>query len=90
MAQSKPSEMVERIENDLKAAMNNAARDAIAFQRRLSEQESIEARQQIESQGSDIVELSPDEHDAFVLAVKPQLDDARALFGGQIFELASL
>jgi len=44
---------------DLKAAMNKAVRDAVTFQRGLSEQESIAAQKQIENEGGQIVELIP-------------------------------
>lgn len=75
--------------DDLKSAMKEAVRDAIAFQRRLTEQESIDARAVIENQGCEIVELTADQHDAFVLKVGPQLEDAREIFGAKMFELAN-
>ena len=76
--------------DDLKAAMDNAVGDAITFQRGLSEQEAIDARQEIEAEGGEIVELTEDEHLAFVEAVRPQLTEARETFGDEMFKLAGL
>ena len=76
--------------DDVRAAMHAAVRDAVTFQRRLSEQEAIDARKEIEDAGCEIVALTPDQHAAFVRAVKPQHDDARAIFGDEIFRLAGV
>ena len=75
---------------EVKAALYDAARDAVAMQRGLSEQEAIDARKAIEDEGCEIVELTAEEHDAFVQAVKPQHDDARGMFSDEIFEFAGL
>jgi TRAP-type C4-dicarboxylate transport system substrate-binding protein len=71
---------------DFKEAMSEAAREAVIFQRKLSEAEAIEARKSIEDQGCEIVDLTPDEQNEFTKAVKPQLDDAREIFGDKLFE----
>jgi TRAP-type C4-dicarboxylate transport system substrate-binding protein len=76
--------------DDLKAAMKKAVRDAVALQRGLSEQESITARKTIEDEGGQIVELTAEEHDAFVEAVRPQHEDARKMFGDEMFKLVNL
>ncbi len=76
--------------DDLKAAMNKAVQDAIASQRGLAEQESIDARKEIENSGCEIVELTAAEHDEFVRAVRPQHEDAREIFGDEVFELANI
>lgn len=75
--------------DDLKAAMNDAIREAIAFQRRLTEQECIDAQGTIEAEGGTIIELSAEERNAFIRKVQPQLDDARGLFGDEMFALAN-
>lgn len=74
----------------LKAAMYKAVQDAVGFQRGLSEQEAIDARKEIEAEGGAIVELSAGELDAFIEAVRPQLEDAREIFGDEMFKLANL
>jgi tripartite ATP-independent transporter DctP family solute receptor len=76
--------------DDLRAAMNKAVRDSIVFQRGLAEQESVDARKAIEDEGCEIVELTPREHNAFVQAVGPQHEDAREIFGDEMFRLAKL
>jgi len=76
--------------DDLKAALYRATADSIAIQRSLAEQEAIDARKAIEDEGCEIAELTADEHDAFVQAVGPQHDDAREIFGDEIFKLANL
>src|SRR5262245_5503772 len=74
---------------DLQRAMRSAITDAIAFQRELHEQEEEDARKAIEVQGCEIVQLSAAEHAAFVAAVAPLLNDARATFGRALFDLTA-
>ena len=50
-------------------------------------QEEKDAREAIEAQGCEIVELTAGEHDAFRAAVQPLLDDARGSFGRDLFAL---
>jgi TRAP-type C4-dicarboxylate transport system substrate-binding protein len=69
--------------------MRSAITDAIAFQRELHEQEEEDARKAIAAQGCEIVELSAAEHDAFVAAVAPLLNDSRATFGRALFDLTA-
>jgi TRAP-type C4-dicarboxylate transport system substrate-binding protein len=61
----------------------------VAFQRGLHVEEEEAARQSIESQGCEIVELTADEHKAFASAVKPLLDQARGTYGRELFDLAA-
>jgi TRAP-type C4-dicarboxylate transport system substrate-binding protein len=72
---------------DLKEGINQAVREAVISQRNLSEIEAKDARKAIENQGCEIVDLTPDEHDEFIKAVKPQRDDARDIFGDKMFDL---
>jgi tripartite ATP-independent transporter DctP family solute receptor len=74
---------------DLQRAIRNAITHAIAFQRELHVQEEQDARKAIEAQGCEIVELSTAEHDAFVAAVAPLLNDARATFGQRLLDLTA-
>ena len=53
----------------LQATMRSAVREGIAWQREFREAEEMEARQAIEAQGCEIVELTPDEQRSFADAV---------------------
>ena len=75
---------------DLRAAIYQATKEAIRFQRKLSEQEALDSHEAIESEGCQIEHLTAAEQQAFVDAVKSQHDDARDIFGGKIFQLAGL
>ena len=74
---------------DLQRAMQNAITDAIAFQRELHVQEEEDARKAIAAQGCEIVALSAGEHDTFVAAVAPLINEARATFGRALFDLTA-
>lgn len=76
--------------DDIRVGMYQATHEAVAFQREMSEREAIDSRKAIELEGGDIVQLTPDEHQAFVAAVTPQHDDARSTFGDEIFALTGL
>lgn len=75
---------------EMRAAMYDAVTDSVTIQRGLAEQEHIDARKTIEGEGCEIAELTAEEHDAFVRAVRPQHDDAREIFGDDIFGFANL
>jgi len=75
---------------ELQRAMRGAIKDAIAFQRELHVQEEADARRAIEAQGCEIVELTAGEHGAFAAAVQPLLDEARATYGRELFELVGV
>jgi TRAP-type transport system periplasmic protein len=74
---------------DLQRAMRSAVTDAIAFQRELHVQEEEDARKAIAAQGCELVALSAGEHDAFVAAVAPLINEARATFGRTLFDLTA-
>jgi TRAP-type C4-dicarboxylate transport system substrate-binding protein len=65
----------------LQTAMMQAVQEAILAQRDLAVREEEIARKAIEEAGGEIVELTPGERAAFVQAVKPLHDEARARFG---------
>lgn len=67
--------------SELREAMHDAVRAAVLAQRDLAVREEEVARRAIESAGGEIVELSAAERAAFVRAVKPLHDEARARFG---------
>ena len=72
---------------DLQHAMRQAITEAVAFQRKLAEQEHAQSRKIIEDAGCEIVEPSSKEHAAFVNAVQPLLADARKLYGEAMFKM---
>jgi TRAP-type transport system periplasmic protein len=72
---------------ELQRAMRRAVKDAVVFQRTLAIEEDKDARQAILDQGCEITELSADEHNAFVAAVKPLHDEAHGTFGDKLFSL---
>jgi TRAP-type C4-dicarboxylate transport system substrate-binding protein len=65
----------------LQTAMMQAVRVAVLAQRELAVREEEIARKAIEDAGGEIVDLTPEERAAFVRAVKPLHDEARARFG---------
>ena len=71
--------------DDLKRAMQAAITEAVAFQRQLAAEEHDQARKLIEEAGCEIVELTPEQHAAFVEAVQPLLADARKMYGADTF-----
>ena len=72
---------------ELRIAMQDAVTDAVTFQRGMAEREAVDARQAIEDEGCEVVELTAEEHQQFVDAVKPQHDEAREQFGDTMFEM---
>jgi len=74
----------------LRNALYRAAREAIAYQRELSEREAVDAQKVIEGEGCEIVTLSPDERQAFRLAVKPLHEEARGEFGVKLQQATDL
>ena len=73
--------------DDLQRAMRDAVTQAVAFQRQLAVEEHEQSRQAIEQAGCEIVELSAQEHAAFVDAVAPLLADARNMYGEAMFKM---
>lgn len=72
---------------DVQQAMRKAVTEAVAYQRKLAVEEHDEARKAIEAAGCEIVELTSQEHTAFVAAVRPLLVDARKMYGEEMFRL---
>jgi TRAP-type transport system periplasmic protein len=66
---------------ELQATMRSAVTAAIAFQRDIHVGEEEDARRAIEAAGCEIVELTADEHGAFVEAVNPIYGEAREQYG---------
>lgn len=74
------------IQEELRAAV----RDAVAFQRDMHVKEEEDAMVEIRKAGGTIVELTPEEHKAFVTAVTPIYGEARAQFGPKLLALVNL
>ncbi len=72
---------------DIRSAMYDLTAQAVTFQRDLAEEEARSSYDTIEKEGGEFVELSDSESAAFVAAVKPQHDDARATYGNELFEI---
>ena len=72
---------------ELQQAMQQAVTDAVTFQRGLAEEEYVTSKAAIEAEGCVINALTPQEHDAFVAAVQPLRDEARAVYGDEMFRL---
>lgn len=72
---------------ELRVAMEEAVQEAIIWQRGQAELEVVSARKAIEEEGCEIVELTADELELFVEAVKPQHEEARETFGEKMFDL---
>ena len=73
---------------EMRAAIYDAARDAVEFQRNLAEQEAIDARKAIEAKGCEIADLTDEERGRFVQAVSPQHKEALEQFGNDFFDFA--
>ena len=72
---------------DLQQAMQQAVNEAVAYQRKLAEQEHFDSKAAIEAEGCVFNALTPQEHDGFVAAVQPLLADARKMYGDEMFRL---
>ncbi|HTV37842.1 MAG TPA: TRAP transporter substrate-binding protein [Xanthobacteraceae bacterium] len=72
---------------ELQDAMREAIKSAVAFQRGLTVEEDAQARAAILAEGCEITELTAGEHAQFRAAVTPLLDEARATFGREMFDL---
>ena len=72
---------------ELRSAVRVAVADAVANQRKLAVEENESARKVIEAQGCEINELTPREHEAFVAAVQPLLEEARTTYGEVMFKM---
>ena len=72
---------------ELRRAMRAAVAEAVGYQRKLAVEEDASSRNVIEAEGCEINALTPKEHEAFVAAVKPLLQDARTTYGEAMFKM---
>ena len=73
--------------DELRRAMQAAVDEAVAYQRKLAVEEHEQSYKAIVAEGCEINELTPKEHDAFVVAVQPLLTDARRTYGEAMFKM---
>jgi len=71
----------------LRTAMRAAVRAAVLRQREDAVAEENIAQKAMEDAGCEIVELTPQEREQFVRAVRPLHDEARRRFGAEMFDL---
>jgi len=71
---------------EVRDAVDAAAREATAYQRRLAAAEDAEVMAKLDPTENDVIRFSGDERAAFVRAVKPVLDAHRARLGPKLFE----
>jgi tripartite ATP-independent transporter DctP family solute receptor len=75
---------------DLQAEMRAAVTEAVVFQRHLHVKEEEDAAVAIRQAGGEILELTPEQHHAFVSAVRPIYAEARREFSEELLSLTSL
>jgi tripartite ATP-independent transporter DctP family solute receptor len=75
---------------ELQNEMRAAVADAVAFQRNLHVKEEEDAAAAIRKVGGEIVELTPEQHKAFVDAVTPIYGEARSQYGKDLLSLVNL
>jgi TRAP-type C4-dicarboxylate transport system substrate-binding protein len=76
--------------HELQSEVMAAVRDAVSFQRNLHVKEEEEAAATIRKEGGEILELTAQEHDAFVSAVQPLYREARDLYSRELLALVGL
>ena len=76
--------------NALQEEMQAAIREAVAFQRESHVKEEEDAMVAIRKEGGEIVELTPEQHKAFVDAVTPIYGEARGQLDRELLSLVSL
>jgi TRAP-type C4-dicarboxylate transport system substrate-binding protein len=75
---------------ELQEAMREAVRDAVTFQRESHVKEEEEAAVIIKQAGGEIIELTPEQHRAFVDAVKPLYREARSAYDPKLLALVGV
>jgi tripartite ATP-independent transporter DctP family solute receptor len=76
--------------DELKAVLQGAVTEAIAFQRDLHVREEEDARRAIEAAGGEIVGLTSEAHHAFVAAVEPLHEEAHRQYGPDLLASTTL
>jgi TRAP-type C4-dicarboxylate transport system substrate-binding protein len=76
--------------SELQGEIRAAVQDAVTFQRRLHDQEELDAADIIRKSGGEIVELTPEQRAEFVAAVEPIYQEAREKFTADQLALVKL
>jgi TRAP-type C4-dicarboxylate transport system substrate-binding protein len=71
---------------DVRIAVDEAARAATAYQHRLAAAEDDDVRKKLDPAHNEVIELTPDERAAFVAAVQPVLEKHRGALDPKLFE----
>ena len=74
------------LQEELRAAVH----DAVGFQRTVHVKEEEDAMAEIRKEGGDIIELTEDQHKAFVDAVSPIYGEARRQYGRELLAMVNL
>lgn len=74
---------------ELQEEMRAALAEAVAFQRDLHEQEEEDSQVAIRAAGGEIIELTAEQHQAFVSAVTPIYGEARSAYSNELLSLVS-
>ncbi len=74
---------------ELQQEMRAAVTEAVTFQRTLHVKEEEDAMVEIRKAGGEILELTPDEHQAFATAVSPIYAEARADYSRELLALVN-
>ena len=74
---------------ELQEEMRAAVTEAVAFQRALHVKEEVGAEADIRNVGGEIIELTPEQHQAFVAAVTPIYGEARTQYSSELLSLVS-
>ena len=75
---------------DVQQVARTAAREAVALQRDLKDEEELAAQTTIREAGGEIVELSPEARAEFVAAVQPLHAEARRSYPVELLEMVGL
>jgi C4-dicarboxylate-binding protein DctP len=71
--------------DDVRAAVDAAAKEATAYQRELAATEDAEIMKKLDPAKNEVIELTAAERAAFVKAVQPVLDKYRRELGPKLF-----
>jgi C4-dicarboxylate-binding protein DctP len=75
---------------ELQDELRAAVKDTVAFQRDLHVKEEDDAAAAIRKVGGDLLELTPEQHKAFVDAVTPIYGEARSQYSKQLLAMVNL
>jgi len=75
---------------NVQAEMRAAVADAVRLQREVHDREELEARRIIEAAGGEVVDLTPEQHAAFVAVAEPIYAEARRIYPAELLALVGL